>query len=124
MKIEFLNKANENLAAAKICFDNELYNACANRTYYSALHSAIAALFHRGIRRDTIDHKKVQSDFSSELIGRRKIYPSKLKSYLSDIQLLRNQADYTDEDVSRQKAYRRLSMAKELLEIVEKEIVI
>jgi len=41
MKIEFLNKANENLTAAKICFDNGLYNACANRAYYSALHSAI-----------------------------------------------------------------------------------
>ncbi len=123
MKIEFLNKANENLAAAKICFDNGLYNACANRAYYSALQSAIAALIHNGIRRDTIDHRKVQSDFSSELIRKRKVYPSKLKSYLSDMQLLRNQADYTDEDVSSPKAYRRLSMAKELLEIVKKEIV-
>ena len=122
MKIEFLNKANENLAAAKICFDNGLYNACANRAYYSALQSAIAALIHNGIRRDTIDHRKVQSDFSSELIRKRKVYPSKLKSYLSDMQLLRNQADYTDEGISRNLASQQISKASEMIASIEKEL--
>jgi len=35
--MEFLNKAEENLTAAQICFENGLYNACANRAYYAAL---------------------------------------------------------------------------------------
>jgi len=51
--MEFLNKAKENLTAARICFDNGLYNACANRSYYAALHAVVAALAHResgGIR--------------------------------------------------------------------------
>ena len=44
MKSEFLAKAKENLTAARLCFENGLYNACANRTYYAALQAAIAAL--------------------------------------------------------------------------------
>ncbi len=36
-KNEFLTKAKENLRAAQICFENGLYNACANRFYYAAL---------------------------------------------------------------------------------------
>ncbi len=75
MKTEFLAKAEENLTAAHICFENGLYNACANRAYYAALHAAVAALAHRGIRRDKISHGQVQADFSGELIKRRKVYP-------------------------------------------------
>ncbi len=48
MKTEFLARAEENLTAARICFENGLYNACANRAYYAALHTAVAALAHRG----------------------------------------------------------------------------
>jgi len=99
--MEFLNKAKENLTAAQVCFDNGLFNACANRAYYAALQAAIAALAHRGIKRDKIDHGQVQADFSRELINRRKIYPSKFKSYLPDIQFVRNQADYSGENVSK-----------------------
>ncbi len=31
METEFLEKAEENIKAAQVCFDNGLYNACANR---------------------------------------------------------------------------------------------
>ncbi len=99
--MEFLNKTKENLTAAQVCFENGLFNACANRAYYAALQAAIAALAHKGIRRDKIDHGQVQADFSNELINRRKIYPAKLKSYLPDIQFVRNKADYTDGNVGR-----------------------
>jgi uncharacterized protein (UPF0332 family) len=122
MKTEFLAKAEENLRAAQICFDNGLYNACANRVYYAALQAAIAALAHKGIHRDKIDHGQVQADFSSELINRRKIYPAKLKSYLPDMQLVRNQADYTGETISRKMALRWVSKAEEFFEHIKKEI--
>jgi hypothetical protein len=65
------------------------------------LQAAIAALARHGIRRDKIDHGQVQADFSGELIKRRKIYPAKLKSYLPDMQLVRNQEDYGAEQISR-----------------------
>jgi len=121
--MEFLNKAKENLTAAQVCFDNGLFNACANRAYYSALQAAIAALAHRGIKRDKIDHGQVQADFSSELINRRKIYPSKFKSYLPDIQFVRNQADYSGENVSKQRAAKRLSMTYEFTDFIKKELM-
>jgi uncharacterized protein (UPF0332 family) len=123
MKTEFLAKAEENLTAAQVCFDNGLYNACANRAYYAALHAAIAALAFHGIKRDKIDHGQVQADFSGELIKRRKIYPAKFKSYLPDLQFVRNQADYSSENVSRKRAGRRLFMLKEFTGFIEKEIL-
>jgi len=115
MKNEFLAKAKENLAAAKICSENGFYNACANRAYYSALQAAVVALAHKGIRRDRIDHARVQADFSGELIKRRKIYPARLKSYLSDMQFIRDKADYTDKSISRKIAERMLSKLEELV---------
>ena len=112
----------ENLRAAEICCEEGLYNACANRLYYSVFQAAIAALLHSGITRDKFEHKQVQADFSGELIRRRKIYPAKFKSYLSDMLLFRNLADYHSDDVSSQKAKKRLSEAKEMLEWINKEI--
>jgi len=86
------------------------------------LQAATATLAHKGIRRDKINHGQVQADFSGELIKRRKIYPAKLKSYLYDIQLVRNQADYGDESVSRKAASVWLAKSEELLECIEKEM--
>ena len=121
MKNEFLAKAKENLTAAQVCFDNELFNACANRAYYSALQAAIAALAHKGIRRDKINHGQVQADFSGELIKRRKIYPAHLKSYLSDFQFVRDKADYTDKSISMKITGRMLTKLKEMVRLIEKE---
>ncbi len=122
MKNTFFDKAEENLTAAQVCFDSGLYNACANRAYYAALHAAIAALACQGIKRDKIDHGQVQADFSGELVRRRKIYPAKLKSYLYDMQLVRNKADYSCENVSRKRAGKWLSRIKEMIELIEKEV--
>ncbi len=122
MKNEFLAKAEENLTAAQVCFDNGLYNACANRTYYAALHAAIAALAHIGIKRDKIDHGQVQADFSNELINRRKVYPAKMKSYLPDMQIVRNKADYSGDNITQQRAGRWLVRIKELIGSIEKEL--
>ncbi len=121
MKTEFLTKAKENLTAARICFENGLYNACANRAYYAALHAAVAALAHRGIRRDKINHGQVQADFSGELMKRRKVYPAKMKSYLPDMQIVRNKADYSGDNITRQRAGKWLARIKELVESIEKE---
>jgi uncharacterized protein (UPF0332 family) len=122
MKTEFFYKAKENLNVAQWCFDKGFYDACANRAYYAVLQASIAALADKGITRDKIDHKWVQAEFSSKLIHSRKIYPAKLKSYLPEMQSIRNYADYSDENVTRKKAFEQLSMAKEMLSLIEKEL--
>ena len=98
------------------------YDACANRAYYAALQATVAALEDKGIKRDRIDHKWVQAEFSSKLIHSRKIYPSKLKSYLPDMQAIRNDADYSDEGVRKKLAFEQLCMAKEMLTLIGKEL--
>jgi uncharacterized protein (UPF0332 family) len=122
MQTEFFNKAQASLNAAQICFDNELYDSCANRTYYAVLQAAIAALADKGVKRAKADHKQIQADFSEKLIKRQKIYPAKLRSYLMDMQGVRNQADYTSENISKNLAFQQIVKAKEMISAIGKEL--
>ena len=122
MKYEFLDKARENLAAAEICFENEMYDACANRAYYAAFQAAVSALADRGIKKEKLDHRWVQAEFSSRLIWRQKIYSSKIKSYLMKMQNVRNEADYKMQKVSKNVARKQLSKAREIIIAVKKEL--
>jgi uncharacterized protein (UPF0332 family) len=122
MKAEFLAKAKENLKAAEILFDNQLYDASANRAYYAAFQSAISALLNNGINLDKIKHESIQALFSSELIHKRKIYPGHLKSYLSDLQTVRDIADYEIKTTSKKVASQQLKNAKEFITEVERKI--
>lgn len=120
MNSEYLEKADENLHAAQLCFEQNLCNACTNRIYYAVLHAAIAALARKGIKYDRIDHKCVQSDFSEKLIARQKVYPAKYKSYLPDMQMVRNIADYTDKKISRKQARLWLTRAEDMIGLIKK----
>lgn len=122
MKQTFTAKAKENIEAAELLFENQKYNASANRAYYAAFQSAIAALVNAGIQADRISHEALQAKFSSELIQRRKIYPNKFRSYLMDLQAVRNDADYELIFVSKKVAQRQLKKAKEYVEVIDKEI--
>ncbi len=122
MKQEFFSKAKENLKIARISFDNECYNACANRAYFAAFQAAIAALADKGLRSERNEHAWVQSEFNFQLIKRRKIYPGKIKSYLLTMQEIRNIADYSDENISKKIARRQLSQATEMIQNIEKEL--
>ena len=122
MTDEFLSKAEENLKAARLSFDSGLYNACANRAYYAALQAAIAILASKGFRRDKIDHGLVQADFSQRLIKRTKTFPSKFRSYLMDMQTVRDQADYSVKDVSKRLASKQVSQSEDMIEIIRREL--
>ncbi|QTA83732.1 HEPN domain-containing protein [Desulfonema limicola] len=122
MKTGFLSKAKANIEAAQICFENGFYDACANRAYYAALQAAISALADKGFNRSKADHKQIQADFSEKLIKRKKVYPAKLKSYLMDMQGVRNQADYTDEGISKNLANQQISKAAQMIGLIEKEL--
>ncbi len=113
MESTFAAKATENIRAAETLFENGMYNASANRGYYAALHAAVAALESAGIHLDRIDHDKVQAQFNGELIRRKKLYPSRLKSHLLVLQAVRNTADYRTALVSKKKAMRQLNRAQE-----------
>ena len=122
METVFFEKAKVNFEAARICFENGLYDPCANRAYYAAFQAAISALINKGIKREKFDHKWVQAEFSEKLIKIQKVYPSKLKSYLIEMQLIRNRADYEGHHVNRRNASEQMSRAEEMLMYIGKEI--
>ncbi|MEI6261448.1 MAG: HEPN domain-containing protein [Deltaproteobacteria bacterium] len=119
---EFFSKAVVTLNAAQMCFDNGYYDSCSNRAYYAALQAAIAALANKGVKRAKVDHKQIQADFSEKLIKRQKVYPVRLRSYLMDMQGVRNQADYTIESVSKNLAFQQISKAKEMISAIGEEL--
>jgi uncharacterized protein (UPF0332 family) len=121
MKELFKNKALENIKIAEIAFDNDCFNASANRAYYSAFHAAIAAIYSIGIQ-PNIDHKVIQSLFAENFCNRRKIVPSKYKSYLKDMQHIRSNADYRN-GASKKDAKEQLKFAKEFVELILSVIV-
>ena len=116
MKEIFKNKALENIKIAEIAFENDCFNASANRAYYAAFHLAISAIYFLGIE-PRIDHKSIQILFADNFFNRRKILPSKYKRYLSDLQDTRNTADYRV-DVSKKSAKQQLEKAKEFIAII------
>ena len=120
MKEHFLNRALENIKAAVLLFENELYNASANRAYYSAFHIAIAAILYNGTQ-PIIDHRSVQSLFNDQHFNRKKVLPSKFKDYLSNLQVVRNTADYK-QGIGKKIAREQLKFAKEFIETVKSRI--
>jgi uncharacterized protein (UPF0332 family) len=118
----YLEKAKENLKIAQISFEYECYNACANRAYYAAFQAAVAALSDKGYKKGKFDHKWVQAEFNEKLIKRQKVYPSCMRSYLLEMQMIRNRADYESNCVNRKTAFQQMTKALEMLECIAKEV--
>jgi len=70
-----------------------------------------------------MEYKWVQAEFAGKLIKSRKVYPAKLKSYLPEMLAIREKADYKTDKVNKKKAAEQLCMAKEMLDLIEKEIL-
>jgi len=122
MKMNFAAKAIENLEAAELLFEKQKYDASANRAYYAAFHAAIAALATAEIPIEGISHEALQARFSGELIRRRKVYPAHFRSYLIELQSVRDDADYGSEFISKKAAERQLKKAKEFVRAIRQEI--
>ncbi|MBX3045254.1 MAG: HEPN domain-containing protein [Candidatus Kapabacteria bacterium] len=69
MKESFRNRALENIRAAEVLFEQEFFNASANRAYYAAFHAAISAILSIGIE-PKIEHKPVHSIFTENYFNR------------------------------------------------------
>lgn len=120
----FIQKANENFTAAKICFEKDFYHACANRVYYAMFHISIAVLVKKGYfpPKNYITHEWAQASFSRESIHRRKIFARRFRTYLYDAQSLRNTADYYESNISKKSAANELKKADEFLTTLIKEL--
>ena len=118
----WLQKADENLQAASSELINGRYNSCTNRAYYAAFQAAIWALIREGIRPPGREghwgHDFVQAQFAGQLINRRKLYPSALRSTLADLHALRERADYTTTMIDELRAHRILRRATEFVQAV------
>ena len=88
-----LQKAREDLDAAKLLFENESYRIANNRAYYSMFHAARAVL-----ALDSFDSKKhsgVIAEFRRRYI-KTGIFPQELSDMIGDAFTIRNASDYDD----------------------------
>ena len=119
-----IEKAKESLQAAELCYADKLYNSTANRAYYAMFQAAVVALESAGIakRGARWSHPGLQSKFSLELTRRRKIYPRSLARMLAKGSAIRNDADYTELNISKRRALEMLRWARDFVAQVEKKV--
>ena len=114
-----LERAQESLRAAELCLQAGYVNSATSRAYYAMFQAAQVALEAAGFTRATWGHAVLQATFTSELIARRKVYPSGLRDYLSTGLLTRQEADYGTSGVSQKVARRMLRRATTFVTAVE-----
>ena len=118
----YLAKALESLEGAESELANRRYNNCANRCYYACFQAAIAALLAEGIQARSTKghwrHQTIHATFVEQLIKRRRIYPPSLRSVLAELMLLRQDADYETDRVSRKQATRAVRRSREFVEAI------
>lgn len=110
----FLDKARESATGARVELENGRYNNSANRSYYAVFQAAIHALQFEGFQalRGEWGHDVVQAQFVGQLINRRHLYPTSLRSVLTENRRLREDADYGMYRVSEVRAARSLQRAE------------
>ena len=114
-----LERAQESLQAANLCLQAGYVNSATSRAYYAMFQAAQVALEAAGFTRATWGHAVLQATFTSELIARRKVYPSALRGYLSTGLLIRQEADYGTSGISQKVAQRTLRRAGRFVAAVE-----
>lgn len=110
----FLDKAKESAAGARIEWEGGRFNNSANRSYYAVFQAAIHALQSEGFQalRGDWGHDFVQAQFIGQLINRRHLYDTSLRSVLTENRRLREDADYDANSVSDVRAARSLQRAE------------
>ena len=112
----YLAKAEEALKSAQSEFISGRYNNVANRAYYACFSAAVQALEDAGLQSHSAvaawKHDALQAAFVGELINRRKLYSSELRSVLLRNQELRETADYQRHAVTQTQAARAVDRAE------------
>ena len=111
-----LEQSKEDLMAAKLLYESELYKSVNNRAYYSIFHSIKAVLAMEPI--DFKRHKDVMAYFNKEYVA-KEIFPRELGRKLGTLKQLREKSDYDDFYIaSKAQAEEQYNTAKYTLEQV------
>jgi uncharacterized protein (UPF0332 family) len=114
-----LERAVESLRAAELCLGAELVNSAVSRAYYAMFQAAQVALQAAGVARVQWSHPLLQAAFTTELIHRRKIFPSMFRDYLSVGLRARQTADYGKVGISHRIAHRMVRRATTFVSTVQ-----
>jgi uncharacterized protein (UPF0332 family) len=117
-----LTRAIEFLQSAVVCLHAGLVNSATSRAYYAMFQAAQVALEAEGLMRSEWSHRGLHASFNQELIQRRKLYPSALRSYLLAALTVRQAADYGESGVSAKVAARQVQRATTFVRAVEEEM--
>ncbi len=88
-----LRKAHQDLQMAGIALDAQMLDGAGPSAYYAAFHAVKAALLTRGLEAKT--HRGVQTLFSQHLVKSGAV-PPHCSTWLSNLEAVRNHADYPD----------------------------
>ena len=115
-----LEQSKEDLMAAKLLYESELYKAANNRAYYSIFHSIKAVLAMEPI--DFKRHKDVQAYFNKNYVS-TEIFPKIIGKKIAQASAIREDSDYDDEFVvNADKTLEQINTAESLIEMVEQYI--
>ena len=85
------NKAKEDLRAAEILFENNLFSQSLNRSYYSIFHAVRAVFVHEKF--DSRKHSGIISHFNKNYI-KKGIFDKEYSKILMGAEKIRNKSDY------------------------------
>ncbi len=113
----WLEKAQENLSAAELLYEQHYYDIAASRAYYAMFYAAQAALLTKNLT--FTKHSAVIAAFGKEFAKTGEIDP-KLHRYLTSAQEARNLGDYgSDVYIPAEEAERLIGWAKEFLNALQ-----
>ena len=120
LSIHRLEQAKEDLLAAKLMYDSNLYKSANNRAYYSIFHAIKSVLALEPI--DFKKHKDVQAYFNKNYVS-TEVFPKYLGRKIAQASVIREDSDYDDEFVvNSEKTLEQIETAKEMIKLVEKYI--
>jgi len=118
-----LNKSQEFIHAAELCFNQGLHNSCINRSYYAMLRAARAALVHSGLckpwKSDNLrpmeTHEEVINAFDQVLVEEKQIFPYEMVAALKKAYQQRLIADYADQETEEKVAAMIMKKARQFV---------
>lgn len=121
----YLAKSKECLRSAHSAAGRGLNNCAANRAYYAAYLAELAAL----LKFATITlpetgwkHPIVVRAFNHRLVGGKKLFDAKVVQQVTYLESLRIKADYKTESVSGQEANECFTIARRIVQAIEKKL--
>ena len=115
-----LERAKEDLEAAKLNYEHNQYKTANNRAYYSIFHAIRAVLAIERV--DFKKHKSVQAYFNKNYV-KTNIFPKQIGHKIVEASKIREDSDYDDEFIAEpSKTLEQIQTAEELIKLVEEYI--